>query len=106
MPRKRKPVVSPVTATVTGFEKKPKPEDYDPVFPLWRIRRPGTNQVYNSDTAEWVELGSGFYSVFTNKQKVSRFWDDMERNWEAFGWPIPLYDDDEVTSDEPRNGAA
>ena len=100
MPRKRKPVASPVTAKVTDTLRlpdapKPKPGEYDPVFPLWRIRRPGTNQVYNADKADWVELGQGHYSIFTNHQKIQHFWHDGERAWEAFGWPIPLYDPDE-----------
>jgi hypothetical protein len=60
-------------------------------FPLWRIVLPGTNKVYNADKAEWVELGSGFYySIFTNRQKQGRFKNDKERNWESFGWPIPI----------------
>lgn len=65
------------------------------MFPLWRIRLPGTNKVYNSDKGDWVELGKGHYSIFTNDQKVRHFWNDGERNWESFGWPIPLYDDNE-----------
>jgi hypothetical protein len=69
------------------------PPKEDPTYPLWRIIKPGTNLVYNAVIADWIEKGSGYYSIFTNAQKQRHFKNDRERNWEAFGWPIPLYDD-------------
>lgn len=69
---------------------------YDEVFPLWRIRRKGKfdpPQYYNADRAEFVTAGEGHYSIFTNQMKMRRFQNDAERNWESFGYRIPLEDD-------------
>jgi len=58
---------------------------------------------YSSPRGEFVRE---FYSVFTNQQFKTRFKvavrhpdgtmiDDQGRLWESFGYPIPLYDEDE-----------
>jgi len=79
------------------------PEDLE--FPLWRMKHPTSpNTYYSSASGEWVVRGEGLYTIWTNADWKGRFGvNDKERQWESFGYRIPLYDNEEEVANATIN---
>jgi hypothetical protein len=80
-------------------------------FPYWRIAHPLNEKMppgsdkrlyWERGIGAWTELN---YTVWTYKEKVRIFGEhDWERNWEGFGFVIPLYDDGEEGGESNPEG--
>jgi hypothetical protein len=82
-------------------QPKAKRDPNKKYYPFWRIAHPKNREMlpgsphrlyWDREKTEWSNLN---YTIWSYDEWFRTFGNDKERNWEGFGFEIPLYDEGE-----------